>query len=152
MRVLLLLPALAAIVLGGALRPAPATHSPSFRAADLSPTAHFKDGAMHSGAALTRLEKDSWGGPITAADGETVTVLVSDAYPVDPAVQQSAADFVTQLYHGSELPWLSIYLAPLSEVQATCGPGSGGCYLHDKIVATGDDLPDGTSAVNVLAH
>jgi hypothetical protein len=151
-RALLLLPALAVVMLGGAVRPATTTHSPSFRTSDLTPTATFRDGALRRGAALTKLVKNSWGGPITAADGEVVTVFLSDAYPVDPAVQQSAADFLTQLYHGSELSAVSVYLAPLTEVGATCGVGAGGCYSDNRVVATGDALPDGTSAVNVLAH
>jgi hypothetical protein len=148
----MLLPALAAILLGAGVRPAVAPHSSSFRMSDLTPTAAFKDGTMRKGASLTQLVRNSWGGPITAADGEVVSVFLSDEYPVDHAVQQSAADFLTQLYHGSELSTVSIYLAPLAEVGSACGPGAGGCYSNNRVVATGDALPDGTSAVNVLAH
>ena len=152
MRAVLLLTTLAAIVLGGALRPAAATRSLSFLASDLTPTAAFKDGSLRSGTGLTQLAKSSWGGRIRAADGELVTIYLSDTYPVDPAVQQSAADFLTELYHGTELSTVSVYLAPLAEVQSVCGTGAGGCYSHDRVVSTGDALPDGTSAVNVLAH
>jgi hypothetical protein len=151
-RAVLLLPALAAIALGGALRPATPDRSQSFRVENLTPMAAFEDGTMRSGTGLTRLVRSSWGGQITAADGEVVTVYLSDAYPVDPAVQQSAADFLTELYHGKELSTVSVYLAPLDEVGSACGRGTGGCYSRDRIVATGDPLPDGTSAVNVLAH
>jgi hypothetical protein len=151
-RAVLLVPALAALVLGGALRTSSAPAAPSFRVSDLTPTASFKDGALRSRAALARLERSAWGGPVTATDGEVVTIFVSDAYPVDPAVQKSAADFLTQLYHGSELSTVTIYLAPLVEVGSACGPGAGGCYSNNRVVATGDPLPDGTSAVNVLAH
>ncbi len=107
---------------------------------------------MRASGPLTALRRGSWGGQITAANGEKVTVLVSDAYPVDPAIPQATADMMTQLYHGSELSAVSIYLAPLAEVQSICGVGTGGCYGRNQVVATGDVLPDGTSAANVIAH
>ncbi len=98
----------------------------------------------------------AWGGPVTATDGEAVTVLVSDAYAVDPAIQQSAADFLTQLYHGDELSTLTLYLAPLDEVQSVCGSAAAGCYGassgRNVIVSPGTDLPDGTSVETILAH
>jgi hypothetical protein len=151
-RAVLLVSALAALVLGGAPRTPSSPAAPAFRVSDLAPIAAFKDGALRSRAALTRLEQQSWGGPVTAADGEVVSVFASDAYPVDPAVLQSTADFLTQLYHGSELSTVTVYLAPLAEVGSVCGQGAGGCYANDRVVATGDPLPDGTSAVNVIAH
>jgi hypothetical protein len=118
----------------------------------LTSSAAFVDGTLRSTKQLADLKRSAWGGPITAADGESVTVYISDAYPVDPTVQQAAADFLTQLYHGSELASVTVYLAPLAEVESVCGPGTGGCYRRDQVVATGDPLSDGTSAVNVLAH
>jgi hypothetical protein len=118
----------------------------------LTRTAAFVDGTLRSTKRLADLRQSSWGGPITAADGESVTIFLSDSYPVDPAKQQAAADFLTQLYHGSELSSVTVYLAPLAEVESVCSPGAVGCYRRGEIVATGDPLPDGTSAVNVLAH
>jgi len=151
-RALLLLPVLAVLALGTALRPSTAAPSHTFRIADLTPTSSFNDGTLRAAGPLSRLAGARWGGPVTAADGESVTVYLSDAYPVDPAVQLEAANFLTQLYHGAELSSLSLYLAPLTEVQSICGLGTGGCYGRDQIVAPGEDLPDGTSAENVLAH
>jgi hypothetical protein len=128
-----------------------AGHS-SPRLGRLTAIASIRDGTLRPGRALEMLKRSSWGGPVTAADGETVTVFVSDAYPVDPSLQQTAADFLTQLYHGSELSSVTVYLAPLSEVESVCRGDAVGCYGGGRIVATGDTLPDGTSPANVLAH
>jgi hypothetical protein len=99
---------------------------------------------------------DSWGGPVTASDGEVVNIRVSDAYPVDPTVTQSLADFVVQLYHGDELGKVVIYVAPFAELQTICGSQAGGCYDPDSgtIVIPGENLPDpdNTSKETVLAH
>jgi hypothetical protein len=153
LRIALLSLALAALLPASAARRLPATHPSAFRVGDLSAAASFRDGTLRSARSARALRQGSWGGPIKAADGEVVTVYVSDSYPVDPALPQSVADFLTQLYHGSELSTVRIYLAPLREVQALCGPGTSGCADgQGQIVATGDPLPDGTSAANVLAH
>ncbi len=144
--------ALGAVALPAATHSQPAAHSAHFELGDLTPTASIRDGTLRASRPLTALRRGSWGGQITAADGEKVTVLVSDAYPVDPAIPQATADMVAQLYHASELSSVTIYLAPLAEVQSICGVGAGGCYGHNQIVATGDPLPDGTSAANVIVH
>ena len=143
---------LGALALPAAARAPSRFRLASFTLAGLTPSARFQDGRVARAAPLARLQQASWGGAITATDGETVTVYLSDAYPVDPAVQLQTADFLTQLFHGTELQLVNIYLAPLAEVQSVCGAGTAGCYSRNRIVATGDNLPDGTSAVNVLAH
>jgi hypothetical protein len=95
-----------------------------------------------------------WGGNVTASDGEVLQLFVSDAYPVDPTVTQSLADFMVQLYHGSELEQAIVYVAPLDEVQGICGFGAGGCYdpEDENIVVPGDTLPDGTTKETILVH
>ena len=100
------------------------------------------------------LQSSFWGGPITAADGETVNVNISDSYPVDPALQQSAADFLVQLDHGSELQTVNVYLITLPELQQICGQSAGGCYdpQQRRLFAPGEDLPSGTSTETILAH
>ncbi len=119
--------------------------------------ASFRDTVLHGRRflAAARFPK-AWGGPVAASDGETVTVVVSDAYAVDPAIPQSAADFLTQLYHGDELSTLTLYLAPLDEVQSICGPAAAGCYGssagRSTIISPGTDLPDRTSVETILAH
>jgi hypothetical protein len=130
----------------------PAAGTARFQLGRLTPTSSFRDGSLRTSTPLKTLQRSSWGGEITAANGETVNVLISDAYPVDPAIPQATADLLTQLYHGSELSQVSVYIAPLAEVQKLCGAESGGCYAGNQIVTTGDPLPDGTSAANVLVH
>jgi hypothetical protein len=95
-----------------------------------------------------------WGGNVTASDGEVLQLFVSDAYPVDATVTQSLADFMVQLYHGSELGKAIVYVAPLDEVQTICGFGAGGCYdpENENIVVPGDALPDGTTKETILVH
>jgi hypothetical protein len=95
-----------------------------------------------------------WGGPFTASTGETVQIQFSTSYPQDPALGQKWADFLAGLVHGSELPKLTLYLEPLSDVQRLCGRAAAACYSDrdSTIVAPGDALPDGTSAEAVLTH
>jgi hypothetical protein len=74
-----------------------------------------------------------------------VTVFVSDSYPVDDALAQRWADFFAGLLHGSELPLLTAYVAPLPEVQATCGSEYAlGCYGSGRLVMLGQPV-EGTS-------
>jgi hypothetical protein len=95
-----------------------------------------------------------WGGRTLSQTGETVNVEFSDAYPVDPGAQERMADFVTSLYHGSELALATFYLAPLTEIGELCGSGIEGCYFASEglIIAPGEDLPDGTSVETIVAH
>jgi hypothetical protein len=95
-----------------------------------------------------------WGGPFRTPQGETVTIRVSDAYPEDPARAQRWADFLGSLIHGSELSSLTVYLAPLDEVQSLCGFGSLACYSPDRslAVAPGENPFSDTSAEAILTH
>src|SRR6202011_5176365 len=70
----------------------------------------------------------------------------------DPAVLQRWADFVAGLIHGAEISDLTMYLAPLSEVQQLCGANASACYGESMLVAPSEDLPDGTSAEAVVTH
>ncbi|HEX6702057.1 MAG TPA: hypothetical protein VF101_15120 [Gaiellaceae bacterium] len=95
-----------------------------------------------------------WGGATTASTGETVTIYVSDAYPQDPATAQKWANFLARLVHGSELAKLTVYLAPISQVQSVCGTDALGCYspATQSLVAPGDDPAADTSAEAVVTH
>jgi hypothetical protein len=106
--------------------------------------------ATLEGSALAAL---SWrGGPIVTSTGETVTVLVSDTYPLEAVAPESWAEFLTALVHGPELSLLTTYVAPLDEVQQICGGRALGCYSANRIVATGDTFVDGTTPEEVLRH
>src|SRR5262249_46532400 len=95
---------------------------------------------------VRRLQTQSWwGGPRTAATGESVTVFVSDSYPVDDALAQRWADFFAELVHGPELQQLTAYVAPPAEVQETCGSRyAPGCYGGGRIGLIGEPA-DGAS-------
>ena len=97
---------------------------------------------------------DPWGGPYTAFTGEVVTVLASSTYPQDPALGQRWADFVAGLVHGSELATITVYLAPLAEVQDMCGDRALACYddVRHMLVAPGDDPAEDLSAEAVVTH
>jgi hypothetical protein len=117
--------------------------------------ATFRDTVLSGSRKLqAAVRSGEWGGNVTASDGEVLQLFVSDAYPVDPTVTQSLAEFMIQLYHGPELTKAIVYLAPFDEVQSICGPGAGGCYNPDTqtIVVPGDALPDGTTKETILVH
>jgi hypothetical protein len=105
-------------------------------------------------AAAAAPAASAWGGPYTTSRGEVVRVTMSDRYPVDHAVAQSWAEYVGSLVHGPELASVTLYLAPYSEVQSTCGFGALACYSRRRqlIIAPRDDLPDGPSAQVIVAH
>src|SRR5580765_7512468 len=94
-------------------------------ASTASATPEFRD--IVSSATATKALAE-WGGPTAATDGEIVTIYLSSTYPVDPALARQWADFMTTLIHGPELGTVSIHLAPLAEVQRTCGQQALACY------------------------
>lgn len=94
------------------------------------------------------------GGAVTASDGETVNVYVSDALlAVDPGAAQRWADALAGLVHGPELSEVTLNVATLDRVRQICGAGALGCYdgRSDTIVAIGQDLP-GVTALSVVTH
>ena len=94
------------------------------------------------------------GGPVTAADGETVTIFVQDELlAADPTTPQRFADLLTSLLHGSELSQLTLNLATLDRVRQVCGAGALGCYSPRamSIVALGQDLRTIT-ARSIVTH
>jgi hypothetical protein len=95
-----------------------------------------------------------WGGRYTTASGEQVTVYVSDSYPQDQSVPQRWADFLDSLVHGPELSQVTVYLAPLDEVQATCGADALGCYSPSQslLVVPGDAPTADVSAEAIVIH
>jgi hypothetical protein len=92
------------------------------------------------------------GGPIVTSTGETVNVLVSDAFAVDAVTPESWAEFLAKLVHGPELASLTTYIAPLAEIRVLCGSGALGCYRQNRSVALGETLPDGTTPEEVVRH
>jgi hypothetical protein len=102
---------------------------------------------------LARSAATSWrGGPIVASTGETVTVYVSDTYPVDQVTPESWAEFLVHLTHGPEISRVTLYIAPYDEVSSMCGPQALGCYGDDEIVSIGEPHVDGTAPEEVVRH
>lgn len=97
-----------------------------------------------------------WGGPQQTSTGESVTILVSDGYPVDPALPARWAEWIaTKLPHaGGDLTDLRFLLLTPVEVATACVAPVDGCYLEAErtVVAPAEDYRDGTSVATVLAH
>jgi hypothetical protein len=148
-RILAAAVAAAAVSLPGA----PAAASPEYGAPaapasrlNLSHDVELAPGATH------RLRTASWwGGRITAATGEQVTVNISSSYPEDDAVAQAWADFFAGLIHGPELASVNVYVAPLDEVAALCNAPALGCYGANRLVTVGEETR-GIQATSVAAH
>jgi hypothetical protein len=144
-RGLVLVAAVAAALAAGVGTAAPATTTYAYGARDQSPQVVLRQGQTLPGFT---------GGPVTAADGETVTVYVQDELlAADPGVPQRFADLLTSLLHGPELSKLTLNLATLDRVQQVCGAGALGCYSRRamSIVAPGEDLRSIT-ARSIVTH
>lgn len=89
---------------------------------------------------------------MTAADGETVTIYVDDAYAGDAAVSQRWADFFAGLVHGPELQLLQVYVATPAEVGQTCGSDLAlGCYGDDRMIVPGE-VDGGVDPTQIATH
>src|SRR5207248_6453967 len=79
------------------------------------------------------------GGDYTVSSGEVVHVFSTTPYSDDAAFNQRWADFMTSLPHGGELSLVTVYLAPLSQIQSVCGSRALACYdpLTETIFTTG---------------
>jgi hypothetical protein len=95
-----------------------------------------------------------WGGRYRTAAGELVTVYLSDSYSQDPAVGQRWADFLGSLVHGAELGLVTVFLAPLSEVQTICGAQALACFDPSRslVVTPGEAPASDLTAEAILTH
>ncbi|MDX6414888.1 MAG: hypothetical protein QOH23_2298 [Gaiellaceae bacterium] len=96
----------------------------------------------HNTRRLASFPSTAWGGTYTTKTGESVTIYSSNAYPVDHASNQAAADYIDSLVHGPELSEVRIYFAPADEVGILCGStDADGCYspATGEIVSIGED-------------
>jgi hypothetical protein len=93
-----------------------------------------------------------WGGQVTAATGEQLTVYVSDSYAADQSLPQHWADFFAGLVHGPELPLLTAYVATPAEVQQLCGSVDAlGCYGGQRLIIMGEPFA-GVDPQEVARH
>ena len=115
---------------------------------------HVRSRVVHRQLRFLSLPPGAWGGLYTVKSGAQVTIQSSGEYPVDPAVNQAAADFVDSLVHGNEISTVKVYLAPPAEVGILCyTQEADGCYFPStgQIITVGEDTPWST-AEEVLAH
>lgn len=123
----------------------------------LLPAAPFRDSVLKQSALSKFAHSNSgldhwWGGPVTATDGTTMTIYVSSLYAQSGSAQ-SWTNYFTWLLHGSELPRLTVYFAPMFEVQSICGDGALGCYspVTQAMVVPGS-RSGGVPMEQVIAH
>jgi hypothetical protein len=76
---------------------------------------------------------------------EPLRVILSPAFIPNRAAVQSFVDFMGSRLHGRELSRLTVYLAPLQEVEARCSPGALACYAPSLqlLVGPGENTPPG---------
>jgi hypothetical protein len=104
-------------------------------------------------AETRRITSDSWlGGPTTAANGEIVSVNVSDSIPDAGAVAQRWANFFAGLVHGSELQLLTVYVVPGNEIGPDCGGQNIlGCYGQQQLLIP-NDVVHGVTPEEIARH
>ncbi|MDH4340178.1 MAG: hypothetical protein OEW47_07440 [Thermoleophilia bacterium] len=103
-------------------------------------------------SAQERLATAGWlGGSFATHTGESVRVLVSEAYPDSPAVGQRWAEFFASLVHGSELSLVTVYVLTPSEMRLFCGPYALGCYGGNELAFIGETFA-GVEPEEVAAH
>jgi hypothetical protein len=86
----------------------------------------------------TVAEPPGWhGGTLPTAAG-SVTVQVSDSYPLEQVPPQAWADFFAGLPHGAELSRLVVRIAAPDEVAEVCGDGALACYGRDRLFMPGE--------------
>jgi hypothetical protein len=144
-RALLFVAVLVAALAGSAGTAAPASKTYSLGARSDRPAIVLRRGQQLPGFS---------GGPVTAADGESVTIFVqNELLGADPGVAQRFADLLASLVHGPELGTLTLYLGMLDRVHEVCGAGALGCYGPSvkAIVAIGQDL-HGVAARSIVTH
>ena len=65
----------------------------------------------------------------TTADGQSVSVRVSRAYPDSVVADRALVDFLDSRLHGPELGSLSVYVGAPAEIERLCGGGGAvACY------------------------
>jgi hypothetical protein len=120
------------------------------------PFVSIRDRVLRDGRRLASARvADAHGGVYTVASGEQVKVYVSESYPIDDSLNQHWAEFMAKLVHGNEISKLTVYVAPMPEVQALChSTEADGCYLLDQqeMVVSGETPPDGAPVEEIVAH
>jgi len=106
-----------------------------------------------SAQASTIIPSDASSG-IYQANGMSIEIALSASY--DPAAEESQgwADFLGNLPQHSDASTMTVYFAPLDEMQSICGADADACYDPNEkvLVLLGETAPDGASIEEVAAH
>jgi hypothetical protein len=90
------------------------------------------DGELLPPGADAELESkldSAWGGVYTTSNGQQITMLVSDLYGVDEAVNQGLAEWISKnFFYGPELASAAFLVSTPAEIAAICGEDAAGCY------------------------
>jgi hypothetical protein len=93
-----------------------------------------------------------WGGTFAVPDGNRLTIYMSTRYPQSDEAIHRWVSFFTALPHGSELSLVTVYIAPLDEVEEACSTEQVlGCYGGQKLVFPGETV-DGIAPTTVATH
>lgn len=89
----------------------------------------------------------------TTAEGQSVRVRVSRAYPADVDADRALVDFLDSRLHGPELGGLSVYVGAPAEIERICGAGAVACYGVDaqQMYVPGEDV-HGVPVEYALTH
>ena len=116
--------------------------------------AHPAAAASPAPTLLTLRAAVAFDGVYTTSTGETVHISVSDELVSDDEENQAWAEFFATLPHGPELERVTIYFAPIDEVQTICGLRALACYSPqtEQIVAPAEEIEGQPSRQSILAH
>jgi len=107
----------------------------------------------HSAAVSDVVPANAFSGSYTA-NGMKIRIALSPSYPADAAEAQSWADFLASLPQHGDAATMTVYFAPLREMQRACGPDADACYDPNDslLILLGETAPDGASIEEVAAH
>ena len=107
----------------------------------------------HSAAVSDVIPANAFSGSYTA-NGMKIKIAISPSYPANAAKAQSWADFLASLPQSGDAATMTVYFAPLREMQRACGPDADACYDPNDslLILLGEPAPDGASIEEVAAH
>ncbi len=88
------------------------------------------------------------------AKGMKIKIAISPSYAADAAEAQSWADFLAGLPQSGDAATMTVYFAPLREMERICGDAAVACYdpTDSVLILLGETAPDGTSVEEAAAH
>lgn len=101
-----------------------------------------------------RVPAGGFEGRYPVGDGNTVRVILSEAYEPDPEVAQSVASYLGTLIHGGEIRGLTVFLGSTQDLELACGPGAEACFNADAYTTIVPAVPpaSGIPQEEILAH